>query len=235
VAGAQVHLEFDGKSVPLADKGGGNYETTNSESTDLVYTQGSTYRFVVVNAGSTFAENVQAPEREQIKEFHQGLLDPNYDAGSPFQYPDGGFEIPDAGAYLYPDGGLAADIPGFIYVTPGQSLTLTRPANTGDRNIALTAVVPLDDQSHQPGQPTFTSPDTSPLSLLGLLVNPGPYKQATITVDGAKAWAACSPQDYLVTVTSVKKGTTEGNNLAIGASLIFAGSADAAPVRCKTP
>ena len=53
-----------------------------------------------------------------------------------------------------------------------------------------------------------------------MLVDPSKYQQNTVTVDGTKAWATCPPSDYLVTVTAMKKGTTEGTNLFLGSTAL---------------
>jgi hypothetical protein len=213
--GAKIHLEANGTSIDLAEKGGGVYEVSSIDQSTLTYVAGGTYRFVATLGGDTFAESVIAPERESIAEFHQGGLAP--DAGGPQFYPDGG-----AG---FGDGGL-----GFVMVQAGQNLTLTRPPADGERNIALTIVAPITDQG--PQKPTFTDPPLDPQGLITILLDPSKYKQNTVTIDGSKAWATCPPSDYLLTVTAMKKGSSEGTNLFLG-STVLAGSADAAPARCQ--
>lgn len=213
--GAKVHLEANGTSIDLAEKGGGVYEVSSIDQSALTYVPGATYRFVAVLGSDTFAESVIAPERESIAEFHQGAL--ALDGGSPQLYPDGGGG--------FGDGGF-----GFVLVHAGQNLTLTRPPADGERNIALTIVAPVTDQG--PQKPTFTDPPLDPQGLITVLLDPSKYKQDTVTVDGSKAWPTCPPSDYLVTVTALKKGTSEGTNLFVG-STALAGSADAAPARCQ--
>ncbi|MBS2032101.1 MAG: hypothetical protein JST54_29650 [Deltaproteobacteria bacterium] len=219
--GAQVHIEFNGQSVNLNETGGGNYTATSG----VTYTEGASYKFVAVIGSTTFAEDVTAPEKEEIAEFHQGALAP--DAGISF---DGGIPFfEDGGSPVFPDGGLDyANLP-VLNVQAGQNLTLTRPPADGERNIALTVVTPVTDQG--PQQPTFTDPPLDAQGLITVLVDPSKYQQNTVTVDGTKAWATCPPSDYLVTVTAMKKGTTEGTNLFLG-STALAGSADAAPAHC---
>ena len=220
--GAQVHIEFNGQSVNLNELGAGNYAVTSG----ITYTEGATYRFVSVINGTTFAEDVTAPEKEEIAEFHQGALSPDagpisFDGGIPF------FE--DGGSPVFPDGGIDYTNLPVPNVQSNQNLTLTRPPADGERNIALTVVTPVTDQG--PQQPTFTDPPLDAQGLITVLVDPSKYQQGTVTVDGTKAWPVCPPNDYLITVTAMKKGTTEGTNLFLG-STALAGSADAAPAHC---
>ena len=207
--GAQVHVEFNGTQVPLAESGDGNYTATDG----IAYQAGTTYRFVAVVDGETFAENVVAPEPETIAEFHQGVF------------------APDAGFSVYPDGGTSFDggFP-FLEVNAGEDLTLNRenfdPANA---NIALTVVTPVDDDGV--GDPTFTAPSLDAQGVINLLLNASKYKQPTVTIDGSKAWPTCQDSGFLITVTGLKTGSVEGTNLFLG-STVLAGSADAAPARC---
>ena len=220
--GAQVHIEFSGQSVPLNETGSGNYTATSG----VTYTEGASYKFVAVVGSTTFAEDVTAPEKEEIAEFHQGALSP--DAGISF---DGGIPfLEDGGSPVFPDGGLDyANLP-VLNVQAGKVLALNRPPADGERNIALTVVTPVTDQG--PQTPTFTDPPLDAQGLITVLVDPSKYQQNTVTVDGSKAWPTCPPSDYLVTVTAMKKGSTEGTNLFLG-STALAGSADAAPAHCS--
>lgn len=211
--GATVQVSFNNTTVSLPEKGNGNYA---AEGGNLAYVPGTTYTFTATVGSESFSETVQAPERETIKEFHEGLLAP--DAGGLAYYPDGGYNLDSDGGYP------------FVLVHAGQNLTLTRPPPDGERNIALTIVVPVTDQG--PQSPSFTDPPMDAAGLIQVLVDPSKYQQDTITVDGSKAWPACPPNDYLITVTAMKKGQTQGNNLFLG-STALAGSADAAPARCQ--
>jgi hypothetical protein len=229
IAGAQVQVSFNDQVIQLNDKGNGTYEVSSVDNNALVYQVGTAYHFQAIQNLNTFSQDVTAPDREGIVEFHQGLL--AYDAG-PINL-DGGFPFPDGGPGLFPDGGF--DLPGFMPVTSGQNMTLTREPTGSPRNAAVTVVIPLDSQ-FQPQQPSFTDPPETPLGLVTLVANPAQYKQDTVTVDGSKAWPDCSSSgysDYVVSVTSLQTGNNEGNNLFVGGSTAFAGSADAAPAHCS--
>jgi hypothetical protein len=168
-----------------------------------------------------------------------------FDAGG-FLLPDGGVPpLPDGGTFQIPtlpltDGGTftlanldLADggLPGFVAVSPGTNLTLTRsnPIN-GTPTTAVTVVVPLGS-NFVPQNPSFTSPDTSVIGVLSLVFSPQAYQTSTITIPGASAWPACPPSDFILAVTGLKAGTNENENL-FTASTSFAGSADAAPAHC---
>ena len=130
---------------------------------------------------------------------------------------------------FHPDGGFTVQDP-FIPVSANTDLTLHRAPADGQQTIALTTVVPVS--STGPGQPNYIDPPLDANTLLNVVLDPTQYEQPTVTVDGTKAWPACDPADYLVTVTGLKKGDAEGSNLFLG-STALAGSADGAPAHCQ--
>jgi len=129
---------------------------------------------------------------------------------------------------FHPDGGFTVQNP-FIPVSANADLTLHRAPANGEETIALTTIVPVS--STGPGQPSF-DPPLDANTLLNVVLDPAQYEKPTVTVDGTKAWPACDPADYLVTVTGLKKGDAEGSNLFLG-STALAGSADGAPAHCQ--
>lgn len=218
-ASGNVRLEVDGKKFTLADKGGGTYSLASDEGggAELTYKAGSTYTFIAEPDVYLYSVSVEAPPIEQVKEFHEGA----------FALDGGGLSLD--GGLPNLDGGLGQF--GFVAVKPGQNLALTRSAVASgqERAIGLVVVTPVD--STGPKQPSFTEPSIDVQSVLDLVLKPEKYKADTITVTGSKAWPTCTGDNFLVAVTGLRKGKIDTNNLSVG-STAFAGSADAAPVRC---
>ena len=260
MGGAAVSLEFLGNTLPMTSTDGGAYYVDSRENPNLVYVVGATYRFVAQVNGDTFAQYVRAPEREVIQEFHANLtpyslsdFNLGFDAGSLLDFDAGGSLLPDGGLPPLPDGGMFvippvtfpdggtfqvtnllnadAGLPGYVSVSANSSLTLTRtnPVN-GSPTTAVTVVVPVS-ANFAPQTPSYTSPDTSIIGVLSLVLSPQAYQTSTITIPGASAWASCPPNDFLLAVTGLQVGTNEGDSL-FTASTSFAGSADAALAHC---
>jgi hypothetical protein len=104
-------------------------------------------------------------------------------------------------------------------------LLLTR---TNAEDVAFTTVFPVALAGQ--GQPTYTDMPTTPLDLLDLIANDGPWRTKVITIPGANDPAgrtAAFPYAgtyYAVTVVAVKKGSTSNNLFTASAFLV--GKAD---------
>jgi hypothetical protein len=71
LAGAAVKLSFQGATVDLSDKGGGNYSVSTAENGNLQYAPDIDYTLTVVSGGETFTARVKAPEPEEIAQLDE--------------------------------------------------------------------------------------------------------------------------------------------------------------------
>ncbi|MHB1845778.1 MAG: hypothetical protein ACYCWW_13205 [Deltaproteobacteria bacterium] len=195
--GAAVSLsDSDGAAASCADQGNGDYLASSLDG-GLRYDSGATYTFTVVLDGGTYVATGVAPAPEHVTQF------------APTFTVDGG--VPSAS---------------FTTVSVGQGFTLTRDPNPdgGPLDIAFVTVNLITGGSAS-AQPTYTNVPQTPLALLELVApgGDGPYRAQSIAVP-----ASAFPQagDYLVTLTAVKEGGPQSNNLfALSAVLIGAGTA----------
>ena len=72
VAGAQVTLEYSGKSFTLKDNGAGNYGLTSVDDAKLVYASGARYKLAISSGSDTFTATVTGPSSDDstIEDFH---------------------------------------------------------------------------------------------------------------------------------------------------------------------
>jgi hypothetical protein len=114
---------------------------------------------------------------------------------------------------------------GYIRRAANQSLTLQRPALTGnqERTHGFVTVVPLSKNGDK-GQPTYTSVPKDPLGFIELVALPtSPSLAASLTLPGD-----AFPQkdsNYLVIFQTMKTGGADSDNLFVGSALLV-GTAD---------
>jgi hypothetical protein len=116
-------------------------------------------------------------------------------------------------------------------LSPGQPLTLTRPAPPAgkERPLGFVTVTRLGPQG-QPEGPTYTSLPTTPIDVLRLGLDPEGFRAASVEVP-ASAFPEAR-KSYLVVFHSATLGRPESDNLSV-LSVLLAGTADVGVVRVE--
>lgn len=120
---------------------------------------------------------------------------------------------------------------GFVELEPGAPFAFMRPdpPQGQERNLAFVSVFALSNDGSR-GVPTFTNLPSTPLAFLKLVVTPGDWKQAGVSIPGTAF--PSRDANYLVVLQSAKLGGPKSDNLFSG-SAVLAGTADVAIVKTK--
>lgn len=208
LAGATVTLSWleggQTQTVTLDAASGkdGTYQTDSTRNAQLHYLAHATYTFSATYGSDVFTGQVEAAEPTEMIQF-QSLTPPKTIVSKYDVFPD--------------------------------PFTITRalPAGTTDVDIGFYAAYPIStDTQLDPSKITCKNTPAldQPLALLQLVFDPSPWKKDHFDLyknDDPAGKANCFPsaQNYVVALTTVKKGTPS-SNLFLG-SAILAGTADA--------
>jgi hypothetical protein len=210
ITGATVTLEFTSggaQTIPLAEVGGGEYQTTSVDDASLVYTAGVEYTFKVVHAGETYTGKVTAPQKAEA-------------------YPSSGATPPAPGAAPLPT-------PPTPFSVAASALSPSYPVCRTTTDPAVVSVLRVTT-SGSVGSPCFApeSP-TTPAGALALLFQRSQYTAACIDVPSTCFPSASdnTTAGYVVGLTALADsvGTSGGlsSNLFLSSG-VFAGTMDAA-------